>query len=107
MLVSGDGGKIVPTIKEGPEPQAAKELLESKPPMDVIAGVGSDSCPSICGASGRRADVPNVVAERALSEDSAARARYMFSWLPTGAAAEKGPVMAHGIAGDNIFIAEA
>jgi hypothetical protein len=78
-LTSGDRENKVAEITEGSERHAAKELLGSKPPMDVIAGVRSDSCPSICGASSRRAKVPSVAAESAVFENSAGRARYEIS----------------------------
>jgi hypothetical protein len=98
---------MVPTIKEGSEPQAAKDLLSSKPPMDVIAEVGSESCPAICDAASRGKEVPIVVAESAAFEDSAGSARYAISWPRAGATVERGSDMTRGDAGDNIFVAEA
>src|SRR5271155_4966640 len=91
--MSDDGGERVPTTKEGSEPQAARELLGSKPPMDAITGVGSDSCPSNCGAFSCRAEARADFVWCAASGESPGSARYAIWWRETGAKAARDGVM--------------
>src|SRR5277367_2801104 len=88
--MSDDSGESVPTIKEGSKPQAARELLGSKPPMDAITGVGSDSCPSNCGAFSCRAEACADLVWCAASGESPGSARYAIWWPQTGAKVARG-----------------